>query len=565
VERRVLEREEAATGWQARLATYTLAEADGVGVPAKPNAVPYAPADEPYGENGLFLRDSGLFDPAWYLQRYDDVKKAGVDPLLHYLRTGAAEGRDPHPLFDNDWYLANNPDVAEGGWNPLAHYLTSGAAEGRDSHPLFDSDWYLANNPDVAEAGWNPLAHYLSSGAAEGRDPHPLFDSDWYLANYRDVAEAGRNPLLHYVTAGRSEGRKPRPADRFSECCNVLEIPFEIWRSPASLTDRDVCLFVTHSRNGHIWDHVLHYLDALIGEQFAVVLVIATDGIERVLPPELDRIDGIVVRANHGWDFAAWATGLAVFPDLWKARTLILANDSVYGPISRDAFQAVVRRVRSSEVDVLALTDSHEWQHHVQSYFIALTRSALTSPAVRQFWSEVRSVQDKWDVILTYEVPLLKHLQAHDVSYEVLFPTERDGVQAPLLNPTVFDWRDLVDRGFPFLKVELIRDRALQSDPTGWENRISDARLVRQIQDHLATVQNVPSRGLAVHRPIPSPRAAASSETAVYRPPTARPRLVGQPTLQISLWKCRFAIPLPTTREQPSNVLPLSLISFIQR
>jgi hypothetical protein len=124
-------------------------------------------------------------------------------------------------------------------------------------------------------------------------------------------------------------------------------------------------------------------------------------------------------------------------------------------------------------------------------------------------------------------VPLLKHLQAHDVSYEVLFPTERDGVQAPLLNPTVFDWRDLVDRGFPFLKVELIRDRPLQSDPTGWENRISDARLVRQIQDHLATVQNVPSRGLAVHRPIPSPsrrfKRNRSLQTSYGATPACRP------------------------------------------
>ncbi len=68
---------------------------------------------------------SGLFDTDWYLAQNPDVAAAGIDPLVHYLRHGAAEGRDPNPLFDTDWYLAQNPDVAAAGTNPLAHYLQS--------------------------------------------------------------------------------------------------------------------------------------------------------------------------------------------------------------------------------------------------------------------------------------------------------------------------------------------------------------------------------------------------------------------------------------------------------
>jgi hypothetical protein len=66
-------------------------------------------------------------DP-WYLAQNTDVAAAGIDPLLHYLRRGPAEGRDPNPLFDTDWYLARNPDVAAAGINPLLHYLRNGAA-----------------------------------------------------------------------------------------------------------------------------------------------------------------------------------------------------------------------------------------------------------------------------------------------------------------------------------------------------------------------------------------------------------------------------------------------------
>jgi lipopolysaccharide biosynthesis protein len=451
-----------------------------------------------------------LFDSDWYLANNPDVAEVGVNPLAHYLQSGAAEGRDPHPLFDSDWYLANNPEVAEAGLNPLAHYLRWGAVEGRDPHPLFDSDWYLANNPDVAEVGVNPLAHYLQSGAAEARDPHPLFDSHWYFTKNPDVAEAGVNPLVHYVSSGASEGRQPRPADRSSRECGVLDIPFEIWRSPPSLVDRDVCLFVTYSPGGRIENHVLQYLKSLVAEQFSVVLVIATEGIDHILPPELEIVDGILVRASHGWDFAAWAAALAIFPDLWCAHNLILANDSIYGPIDSYAFKSVAQRVRSSEASVVALTDSYEYRHHLQSYFIALKKSALTDPAIRKFWvgvrsAKVRNSEDKWEkIVYRYELPLIEHLRDHDIHYEVLFPTVETG-EKPAANPTLAGWRDLVSRGFPFLKVNLLRNNPMQADLTGWEYCVKDAQLLGYIQAHLAAFRNY-AAAEPVHWPVPSPR-----------------------------------------------------------
>jgi glycosyltransferase involved in cell wall biosynthesis len=115
---------------------------------------------------------SGLFDRDWYLERNPDVRSANIDPLIHYLRHGAAEGRDPNPLFDSDWYFLQNPDVERSGLNPLAHYIRFGAAEGRQPSPFFDGRWYLARNPHVAATGVNPLTHYLSYGAKESRAPH---------------------------------------------------------------------------------------------------------------------------------------------------------------------------------------------------------------------------------------------------------------------------------------------------------------------------------------------------------------------------------------------------------
>ena len=138
-----------------------------------------------------------------------DVAAAGLNPLVHYLTVGAAEGRDPHPLFDTSFYLDGNADVAAAGVNPLIHFVGCGAAEGRDPHGLFDISFYLDQNPDVAAAGLNPLLHYLTFGAREGRDPHRSFDTSFYLDENPDVVATGLNPLIHYVTCGAREGRRP--------------------------------------------------------------------------------------------------------------------------------------------------------------------------------------------------------------------------------------------------------------------------------------------------------------------------------------------------------------------
>ncbi|GAC1558062.1 MAG: hypothetical protein NVS2B5_20460 [Beijerinckiaceae bacterium] len=483
-----------------------------------------------------------LFDGAWYATTNPDLAVAGVNPLWHYLRQGWKEGRDPHPLFDVRRYLAINKDVADAGIEPLSHYLSSGWQEGRSAHVLFDANWYLIENPDVAEAKQSPLAHFLKFGAREGRnpnaffdmswykrqnedvvgdenplvhyalkggkeglDPGPLFDAEYYLASNIDVLEDGLDPLAHFLSWGAAEGRQPRPPDRDVMSCHVMDIPYEIRRVPGPLANRDVCLFVSYSRNGSMADHVLTYLRALKAEGLTVVLLLATDGLSEPLPRATDEIDGIIVRTNHGWDFAAWAAGLTILPDLWRARTLILANDSVYGPIDQENFRHILGAVRSSRADLVGLTDSYQVDRHLMSYFIGITSFGLMSAAVRNFWNGVRSFKDKMEVIRNYELTAIKEWQRRGVTYEVLFPT-LDNIQPPP-NPTLVGWRELLDRGFPFLKVQLLRDKLLQADPTGWEDKLEGNPSLRAaIQSHLSVVAHAPSRRSDPSRPIPAPR-----------------------------------------------------------
>ncbi len=77
------------------------------------------------------LNKSGLFDVDWYLKQYLGLRPSRRDPVLHYLRYGAAQGLNPSPLFDARDYLFSNPDVAAANMNPLLHYALHGRLEGR--------------------------------------------------------------------------------------------------------------------------------------------------------------------------------------------------------------------------------------------------------------------------------------------------------------------------------------------------------------------------------------------------------------------------------------------------
>ena len=105
----------------------------------------------------LRIRRSGVFDSKFYLKRYPDVARAGLDPVRHYLRHGAKEGRKPHPLFQPDYYLRQCPE-ARRAENPLIHFIEEGGM--CSPHPLFDCEAYMAEHP---EAAGQPLVHYLRS------------------------------------------------------------------------------------------------------------------------------------------------------------------------------------------------------------------------------------------------------------------------------------------------------------------------------------------------------------------------------------------------------------------
>lgn len=114
------------------------------------------------------IDQSGMLDRADYWRRHPDVAAAGIDPIVHYVRHGAAEGRDPNDFFDTHYYLTQYRDVAASGMNPLCHFLRFGHRELRNPSAAFDSAAYWLTYIDDVGVDGNPLAHYLAEGRKAG-------------------------------------------------------------------------------------------------------------------------------------------------------------------------------------------------------------------------------------------------------------------------------------------------------------------------------------------------------------------------------------------------------------
>ena len=99
----------------------------------------------------ILIAKSKYFDSKWYLKRYPDVAKSGMDPVEHYLKYGWKEGRNPSKKFNTKEYLDLNPDVTAANINPLLHYERFGKKEERSvvfTHDIYDLEKIFSSIPE---------------------------------------------------------------------------------------------------------------------------------------------------------------------------------------------------------------------------------------------------------------------------------------------------------------------------------------------------------------------------------------------------------------------------------
>ena len=291
-----------------------------------------------------------------------------------------------------------------------------------------------------------------------------------------------------------------------------------VWPEEGITPGPRVALFIHFDGRGELRPFVLQYLAQLRALGLSIVFVTNSGRLRPEAMAALQRLcDGVIVRRNIGYDFGAMREGIDQLalprPD---TEMVLLVNDSVYGPLQ--PLGPLFERIDFDRADIWGLTESWQTAFHLQSFFVAFGRAALTSEAWRAFWRRVRPVGSKWWIILQYEIGLTQRFLRAGLRARALwryadlvrdvppvetlrttrgdlldldgYPVMMDPIlrgrlaqglhmrkamagQVPL-NPTADLWRQLLRSGFPFIKRELLRQNpGFVGDLADWREEVA--------------------------------------------------------------------------------------------
>lgn len=124
------------------------------------------------------------FDANWYRASYPDVLGDDESLLLEYMTTGWEAGRDPAATFSTTYYLDKYKDIARHGVNPFVHYIKHGREERRRG-----SDESVTRLGYTADVQMVPDIPYTGPRISAAVPPHTVMsnrmDIHWVVPDFK--------------------------------------------------------------------------------------------------------------------------------------------------------------------------------------------------------------------------------------------------------------------------------------------------------------------------------------------------------------------------------------------
>jgi len=251
-------------------------------------------------------------------------------------------------------------------------------------------------------------------------------------------------------------------------------------------TIKRAVIFVHYDRDNVIDDYVYFYLQALQNNSTYLVFVTTSTLTQKDYKKVSAYTSRIIERENIGYDFMSYKLGLQSF-DYKDYDEVLLCNDSVYGPFY--PLKTLFSHMQNIPCDFWGMTDNNDMAYHLQSYFLLFKKPLLLSPNFATFWDNVNVLDNKDDIIETYEVGLTSYFQkegfvpAVAINYKVsklqqcsillkklspqkifsklstIIKKEYPLTRVGKINATLYFWEALIlEYKMPFIKIKLLRD-----------------------------------------------------------------------------------------------------------
>lgn len=213
------------------------------------------------------------------------------------------------------------------------------------------------------------------------------------------------------------------------------------------------CIFASYDANGIIQDYVVSYLKFLKEISNEIIFIADCSYADNELTKISPYITYSECMKHSEYDFGSYKRGLRYLLDRDNGEIvsdeLILCNDSCFCISSLiDVFISMENR----NCDVWSATKSIDPVEHLQSYFLVFKKNVINNKAILNYFLNVEKKDSFYDVVFSYETPLLSLLKKLD------FSTDSFAAPHAVNNPTMFPV-DLLNQGLPLVKRKLFTDR----------------------------------------------------------------------------------------------------------
>ena len=228
----------------------------------------------------------------------------------------------------------------------------------------------------------------------------------------------------------------------------------------------NICIFSHFDADNEVKDAVVYYLKTL--SAFMDIIFVSTA--EELNKESFTIIEtyckNVIIKKNIGYDFGAWKTGLDYLgTDISDYEQLILCNDSVYGPF----FDLETIFGKMKNYDLWSMTDNHEIDYHLQSYFMVYTQKAFSHKIFKEFWKDLKIYHNKQMLIENNEIGFSQAMMNSALSYSSYYTVKDKNY----VNVLQYYWDDLITKHqFPFIKKELLKRNPLNLNINNWSEVI---------------------------------------------------------------------------------------------
>lgn len=154
---------------------------------------------------------------------------------------------------------------------------------------------------------------------------------------------------------------------------------------------------------GRVGPHVRRQVEAL-SQAVDELVVVSTAALGEEERAWLSARGRLIARENFGYDFYSYKTGIEASPSIGDHDEVIVCNDTYVGPLR--PYASIAEDMADQPADFWGFTASQRISPHLQSFFLVFRPWVVRSGAFGRFWRDMTPVNDRAQVIRSYEVGL---------------------------------------------------------------------------------------------------------------------------------------------------------------